>query len=209
MRLNCAKFLPCPSLSLALMLAMSVSTSIHGQEAAQATETEEKVEYVDLDAGNGKLALAVPKDWAEPKAKTSRMLEYELYKPVKAEPTDQVRVTMMAAGGSIDANIERWYMQFAQPDGESTKAVSKVEKIEVDGATIHRVEIPGNHTMSIGGGPFAPGKKVEIKEARMLAAIVELEGGMKYFIKLTGPDALVKKEAKHFDKMLKEMKIKL
>lgn len=199
-----------------MLLSLLVVASVCGLATAQekpvdepaATEKEE-VKFVDLEAANGKLMLSVPEDWEAPKARSSRILEHELFKPAKGEPDERVRITMMAAGGSIDANIERWYAQFAQSDGKSTKEVSEVEKTEVDGATIHRVVIPGDHTMRIGGGPFAPGKEVKIEDARMLAAIIELEGGMQYFIKMTGPEALVEEETESFDVMLKELKISL
>ena len=191
------------ALSLLSNSALSQEKVVEGKKG-----DKKEVEMVDLEAARGKLVLSIPKDWEKPKAKTSRILEHELLKPAKAERTEQVRITMMAAGGGVQPNIDRWYTQFTQPDGKSTKDASKVKEMEVDGGKIHRVEIPGNHTMRIGGGPFAPGKEVKLENARMLAAIVELKD-MLYFIKLTGPDELVKKETESFDKMLKEIKINL
>lgn len=62
----------------------------------------------------------------------------------------------MSAGGSIEDNINRWYGQFEQADGKSTKDKSKTEKFDVAGNTVHWVDIPGNFKETMGGGgPFS------------------------------------------------------
>ena len=79
---------------------------------------------------------------------------------------------MMASGGTIKQNIERWYGQFQQPDGGSTKDRAKVKEFKADGQTVHWVDITGNFQERMGGGPFSGGKTVTRTDHRMLGAIV-------------------------------------
>src|SRR5450432_3402808 len=49
------------------------------------------------------------------------MVEHEFAIPASKGDSADGRLTVMAAGGGIDANIDRWYGQFTQPDGASTR----------------------------------------------------------------------------------------
>jgi len=169
-------------------------------------EDPAKTSTITIAMSGGKLTLHPPKEWKEVK-KRSGMLAHEFSAPADAKEDDKkARITISLASGSIDANITRWYGQFSQSDGKSTKDKSKVEKFQVSGQTVHWVEIPGDFHDKVGGGPFAPGKVVVRKNYRMFAAIVVTEGGgKKCFIKATGPDAVSKKLSEGFKKMLKEL----
>lgn len=178
-------------------LCLALSTCLLAEEKDQ-----------KLSLAGGRLVVQVPADWKKA-ASRSRILESEFSAPADAKPDEpSARITFMAAGGSIDANIERWFGQFTQPDGKATKDAAKVEEFKVGDAKVHWVEIPGTYMESMGGGPFAPGKKVERKEYRMLASIIVLENGLQYFIKMTGPDELVQKQKEGFLKMVKELEAK-
>jgi hypothetical protein len=114
----------------------------------------------------------------------------------------------MGAGGSIPDNINRWYMQFEQPDGSSTKDKSKTEKFEVAGQTIHFVDIPGTFKDS-GGGPFFQQRAPVMRESyRMLGAIIETKDMGQHFLKITGPAATVDKLKDGFRKMLEGLEVK-
>ncbi|RMF37456.1 MAG: hypothetical protein D6753_17530, partial [Planctomycetota bacterium] len=140
---------------------------------------------------DGQLSMPLPSSWKEVPPR-SRIIEHEYAAPADAKANDPVaRITIMRAGGSIDANIERWYTQFSQPDGGSTKDRAKVEKFEVAGMPVHWVEITGTFKESMGGGPFAPGRVVERPNYRMIGAILETKNRGTYFFKITGPDKLV------------------
>ncbi len=159
-----------------------------------------------IELAKGKLNLLSPKEWKQGKPR-SRILQYEFSAPADAKEGDPTaRITIMGAGGSIDANIERWYGQFTQPDGKSTKERAKVEKFEVDGQTVHWVDITGDFKETMGGGPFSGGKTVVRKEHRMLGAIIVTGDSGQYFIKMTGSAVLLKKFEEGFKKMLKELK---
>lgn len=133
----------------------------------------------------------------------SDIIAYEFASPPAEGDEQGGRLTVMAAGGSIDQNIERWYTQFTQPDGSSTKKASKVEKEEVQGLKVHLVDIPG--TFIDKPAPFAPGPGVKRENYRMLGAIVESPEGNVFF-KFYGPEKTIAQDAEAFREMITGLK---
>ena len=74
-------------------------------------------------------------------------------------------MTVMGAGGSLEANIDRWYQQFSQPDGSNTKERAKIEKREIAGQEVTVVDLSGTYMDR--AGPMAPA--IERPDYRMLA----------------------------------------
>ncbi len=189
----------CGTWVLAGILACSMAVSVRAEDPPAGTK---------IDAVGGKLQLVAPKSWKEA-PKRSPILEHEFFAPADAkDDASRARITMMSSGGSIDANIDRWFGQFKQPDGKATDDVAKVEKFEVAGQTVHLVDITGNYEESMGGGPFAPGKKVLRKDYQMLGAIVVSKDVGQYFIKMTGPKVVCEKLSDGFKNMLKSIEVK-
>ena len=110
----------------------------------------------------------------------------------------------MAAGGSVEANIDRWYGQFTQPDGGNTRDRAKVQKIKVGGEEIHLVDLSG--TFKDQRGPMAPA--VERPKYRMLAAIIATKNAGSYFIKFYGPERTVADNEKAFVGMIEGLQHK-
>ncbi len=102
------------------ILALSVSGVVAAQEGAGAKGAEATQDVV---LAEGALLLKAPGHWDKVQPKIN-MIEAEFAIP-KLE-ADQVngRVTMMASGGSIAANIERWFGQF-ELEGEPKEPVVK------------------------------------------------------------------------------------
>ena len=151
---------------------------------AQEAKAEEKTQAIK--AARGMLELQVPESWKR-SSKRSTIIEYEFFAPADAKDAEsRARITMMASGGTIKQNIERWYGQFQQPDGGSTKDRAKVKEFKADGQTVHWVDITGNFQERMGGGPFSGGKTVTRTDHRMLGAII-VAGRLQYFVKMTGP----------------------
>ncbi len=163
-----------------------------------------------VELADGKITLIAPEEWVKGQPK-SNIVQYEFSAP-KLEEKDKAkaaRITFTASGGTIEANIDRWYTQFEQPDKSATKDKSKVEKFEVDGSTVHWVDIPGSFKDTMGAGPFAPSKAPTMRENyRMLGAIIETKTMGNHYVKITGPAETVEKLAEGFKKMLKELKVK-
>jgi len=156
---------------------------------------------------DGAISLEAPAGWQRVQPK-SGIVETEFAIPSEGAGVDGAvlapgRMTVMGAGGSVEANIERWYGQFAQPDGSSTKDKATTKKLKVAGRDVTIVDVAGTYKDSP-GGPFAGGKTIERPGYRMLAAIVEGPGGS-YFLKFYGPAATVEKHADGFRKMVEGM----
>jgi|GEM_PF-3381550 len=160
---------------------------------------DEKSNEQLMIAGGG-LRMIAPADWekAEP---ASSMIEIEFSVPGEGEQASG-RMTGMSAGGSVELNINRWYDQFSQPDGSPSKDKAKVAELMVGDLKVHTMDISG--TFLEGMGPVAP--KTEREDYRMLAAIIELDGDQKYFLKFYGPQAMVEKNAEAFSGMLQSLK---
>ena len=103
-------------------------------------------------------------------------------------------------GGGVDANIERWRKTFKGPDGETPKAdVMVVKGKNVD---VTRVELAGfYHPTAFPGRPTPP----DIPDAKLLGAIV-MTDQTGYFIRLVGPEKLIKAATADFDKIIASIK---
>lgn len=150
----------------------------------------------------GDKKLDVPPSWQKTKPASS-IVEYEfLVKDGEGDDVPTARVTMMAAGGDVKANIERWKGQFAGGDAAAQKSAEK----KVGDWVVHVVDLSGNFKETMGGGPFSGGKVVERTNYAMLGAILVHPEGRKYFIKMTGPADLVKSNRESLVQMLDGLK---
>lgn len=192
---------------LPLLIALACGMAIppaataqgEGQDGTDNDEADEKLEALKL--ADGRLVLQFPARW-EKQRPSVRIIEVELKVPPKEEKASEPgRLTIMRAGGSVEANVERWYGQFEQPDGKSSKEAAKVEEKEVDDLKIHIVDLSG--TFLDRRGPFAPATEKE--DYRMLAAIIQTDGAGNYFIKFTGPQETIKQNEKAFMRMIDEL----
>jgi hypothetical protein len=157
----------------------------------------------------GSLSLEAPEGFERVQPK-SGMIEAEFAVPSEGDQPAG-RMTVMGAGGSIEANIDRWCGQFIQPDGGVTKDKMSRKSLKVAGCSVTIVDIPGTY-LDQPGGPFAGGPTVKRPGYRMLAAIVETPKGAdgqssngNYFLKFYGPAATVERHAAGFQKMIEGM----
>ena len=157
----------------------------------------------DVLAG-GKAAIEAPADWTRKQPQTP-IVEHEFAVPASEGDKTDGRVTVMGAGGGIEANIDRWYGQFTQPDGGSTRDRAKVKKIKVAGEEVHLVDMSG--TFKDQRGPVAPA--VERPKYRMLAAIIAAGPQGNYFVKFYGPQQTVADHEKAFLTMIEGLEHKV
>lgn len=149
-----------------------------------------------LKLAGGQLELTAPAKWQRKQPKV-RIIEHEFAVPAAEGDKADGRMTVMGAGGGVQANIDRWFGQFSQPDGGSTKDRAKVKKTKIGGHDVHLVDVSG--TFRDQRGPVAPA--VERAGYRMLAAIIETDRG-DYFIKFYGPQRTVAENEKPFLQMI-------
>jgi hypothetical protein len=138
---------------------------------------------LELDA----ITLTAPTGWRRtPPSSSFVMAEFQL---PRAEGDDaDGRLTVSSAGGSLEANIDRWKGQFIPLAKQAPQ-----EEIDVNGLKATIVDFSGNFNDQ--RGPFAPA--VQRPDYRMIAAIIPVNGQL-HFIKATGPQKTI---ASHADKI--------
>jgi hypothetical protein len=170
-----------------------VTSTASGQEASKFSVAE------------GKLEFKAPSTWTK-KMPKSRIIDVEYEAPAAKGDETPGRFTVMGAGGTIEANVDRWIGQFDQPDGGNTKDKAKIEKLKVSGQDVHWVDLSGTYKDS--PGPFAGGKPVMRENYRMLAAIIQTKKDGNYFLKLYGPKATMAENEKAFRELVDSMQVK-
>jgi hypothetical protein len=108
------------------------------------------------------------------------------------------RLTISTAGGTVEANIDRWKGQF---DPQPTEASQ--EEVDVSGFKITIVEYSGDFNDQ--RGPFAPATKRP--GHRMIAAVIPVEGQL-YFIKATGPKKTIESHADAIHSLIRSVRAK-
>ena len=185
----------------ALVAAGLVATLCPSQDAAaQPAVADNALAFTIADNA---LSLEAPASWKRVQPK-SNMIETEFSIPAAEGDATPGRMTVMGAGGSVQANIDRWYGQFTQPDGSATKDKASTKKLNVSGSAVTLVDVSGTYK-DMPGGPFAGGQAVDRPNYRMLAAIVEVPDRGSYFLKFYGPSATVSAHADGFRKMVEGM----
>ena len=142
-------------------------------------------------ASLGGIRAVIPQGWkSKAPSNSMRIAEFLL----EGEAGDAT-LAVFQLGGSVEANIKRWYSQFSQPDGGSTEERVRRWQKEVDGMTATLVDMGGTYA-----GMGAMGRSSDpVANYRMLAAIVEAPRGL-FFFKLVGPDATLEHWAESFEK---------
>ena len=168
-----------------------------GVVAAQGVGAEDARAF---SIAGGALSLEAPAGWKRVQPK-SGIVETEFAIASVGDNVPPGRMTVMGAGGSVQANVDRWYGQFAQPDGSATKDKATTKTVKLAGCTVTMVDVSGTFK-DTPGGPFAGGKTIERPDYKMLAAIVETPDAGSHFLKFYGPAATVAKEADGFRKMI-------
>ena len=188
--------MPWNRLTIVFGLILATCALATASFAPSAAAEEPKVHAIKL----GKLQMTAPADW-DKKTPSVRIIAYEFSLPPAEKGLDPGRMTIMSAGGSIEANLDRWYGQFRQEDGGDTAKAAKTEKKEIAGQTVHLVEITG--TFKDQRGPFS---KAEFKkDYEMFAAIIETGAG-NIFVKTTAPKKTMAKHKKAIRAMIEGLK---
>lgn len=179
-----------------LLFSLAVfSAPGHAEELATRTVT----------IADGAIEFDAPTEWPDTPPR-NRILEKELaVSPPEGVEATPARLTLMAAGGSVQANLARWVGQFKGTEGGADRSAAKTEELKPDGMSTTLIDLSGTY-MESAGGPFGP--KTPRPDYRMVAAIVETGGSGNYFFKLVGPKATVDPAAEAFRKMIASIRKK-
>ena len=150
----------------------------------------------------GAITVKVPASWrSEAPSSSMRKAQFVLGKlaPDQEDATLVVFYFGPSQGGSVEANLARWFGQFKQPNGRSSEETAQVRKQEVGGMPVTLADVSGTYV------PSAMGPRVPAAHPRtgyrMLAAIVGSPAGSYYF-KLTGPEGTVDHWSDAFSKFV-------
>ena len=142
----------------------------------------------------------------QPKAVTSMMRIGEFVLPRAegdAEDASLVVYFFGGTGGTVQANLDRWFSQLSQPDGRQTKDVAATTSRLINGLSVTMFDATGTYVAEV-----TPGSPDRFNKPgfRLRAAVVETPEGP-YFIKLIGPAATVAKWDQTFIAFLKSVRI--
>lgn len=136
----------------------------------------------------------LPEGWtAGPPSSPMRLAEISI-PPAEGDAEGGTIAVFPEIGGGVEANIQRWYKQFTQPDGGSTEEAANVEFLTAEsGLDIILVDVSGTFDGSTMMSQMEPQENW-----RLLGAIVKSPTGL-VFLKGTGPEATM---AAHRDAMV-------
>ncbi len=173
-------------------------------EAPAEKPAAEAAEGTKIELAEGAVTLTMPAAWEKREPRT-RIVEFEFAAP-PAEGSDvDGRITIMGAGGSVEANLDRWVAQFAQADGGSTRDRAKFSERETAGCKVHVADIAGDFKDQP-RGPLGPTETRE--DYRMLGAIIVTPKYGQYYVKFYGPSATIAKHEEAFHAMLGTLEVK-
>lgn len=156
-----------------------------------------------VQLSEGELTCEAPDAWRVVKP-ANRLIEQELAIDSPSESKVALaRLTMMQAGGSVDANIARWIGQFSGNVEGADQSTAEPESFEVDGMTVTIIDLEGTYVEAL-RGPFGP--KTNRNNYRLVGAIIETGTVGNYFFKLIGPKEVVSAATDEFQTMIKSLK---
>ncbi len=147
-----------------------------------------------MPAAGADLGFAPPEGWVvvEP---ASSMIQAEFALPkVDGDEVDG-RLTVMRAGGSVDANVERWRKQFEELEEKP------IEEFDVSGVKVTLVDLSGTFNEQRG---MMMGPAMKRPGYQMLGAIIEDPDGM-LFVKAYGPKNTMARHAAPFHSFVKSL----
>ncbi len=150
------------------------------------------------------LQYDAPADWiaAEPSS-PMRIAQFQL-PGVDEDPEDAECVVFYfgGAGGTVEANLDRWTNQILQPDDSPSVDVATTTSFEVSGMPVTVLDVPG-----IFAAEVHPGSKMRYykRDFRLKAAVVETPEGP-YFFKLTGPSRTVRRWEADFNALINSVR---
>ena len=151
-----------------------------------------------IEVANGTVTLPVTAAWEQVQPRVN-IIEHEFRIPrVEGDDADG-RLTIMVAGGGVEANIDRWLGQFKPGGGQRPQNEAEPAQEVVDQVKIHWVDIRGTYLDR--RGPFAPAS--ERANYRLLGAVLGVPGAGEVYVKFYGPAATLEAHRGAFEKMIK------
>lgn len=159
-----------------------------------------------LTAVPATLTFTPSPEW-KPKAVTSMMRVGEFVLPRAvgdAEDASLVIYFFGGTGGTVQANLDRWFGQLSQPDGRQTKDVATTSSRLINGLSVTLFDATGTYVAEV-----TPGSPERFRKPgfRMRAAVIQTARGP-YFLKLVGPLKSVTRWDNEFEAFLQSIRHK-
>jgi hypothetical protein len=147
-----------------------------------------------------------PDDWIRIDSESPiRLAEFVVPKiEGDAEDAELVVYYFGGAGGTVQANLERWTNQMLQPDGRPSADVATTTSFTIAELPVTVLDVPGIFAAEVRPGS---GMRYHKPKFRMKAAVVETPAGP-YFFKLTGPEQTVLQWDARFTTLLESVSFK-
>jgi hypothetical protein len=154
----------------------------------------------------GSLRFDAPPGWsAGTPASSMRVAQFTLPRaPKDIEDAELAIFFFGGQGGSVQANIDRWVGQMAQPDGRPSRELAKTTTMQTkSGLKVSLVDVTGTYVAEVKPGAA---ERLNKPGFRLRAAVIETPRGP-YFVKLTGPAATVARWDRTFLDFLASIRI--
>jgi hypothetical protein len=152
------------------------------------------------------LKFDAPPGWVS-KAPASSMRVAEFTLPRAQNDAEDAELTVYffgGQGGTVQANLDRWIGQMAQPAGRPFKDAAKTTTLQTrTGLKVSLVDVAGTYVAEVKPGSTERFNKPGF---RLRAAVVETTRGP-YFVKLTGPAATVARWDKSFLEFVSSLRL--
>jgi hypothetical protein len=177
----------------AMATSMSMSTGAEALPPGHPpVDTSAPAANAPAEVAESSLAWKVPARWqVVPNTSTMRLATYRI--PHAPGDDEDPEMAVSQAGGSLDANIDRWIGQF----GPEAKKTAKRTTRKVAGMDVTIVEIEG----TFAGGMGMKNDQGPSEGWALLGAIVETPG-MPHFFKMTGPAKSVRAARAELDTLV-------
>ncbi len=192
------------NLFLVLLMVIALGVGCKSREKAKPVANFRSSSEVALPSGE--VLYDVPKGWIQEQPSSEmRKAQYRWPGAGKANDAELAVFFFPGTGGSVEANVDRWFGQLLQPDGSSTKDKAEIKQIDVNGLAVTIVHATGTYmkpkSPMMMSGPFD-----ELKDYALLAAIVETDNGP-WFFKATGPEKTIVRWRSSFDAFTRSLRM--
>lgn len=189
------------------LLCLALTLSLFACKSNEKTADESQPNHaVAQQLPLGEVAYTAPEGWvAEHPSSNMRKAQFRLPGVAGLEDGELVVFHFPGTGGSVQANLDRWYGQFKQPDGSATRDRAQPQQVQANGLNVTTVSVTGTFLKSqspmMMSGPFD-----EMPDYLMWAAIVETANGP-WFFKAVGPQKTMEHWQPSFDAFVQTLRV--
>lgn len=187
-----------------LVLLLSLLTFCKKEDREQ--QQMQQAQQVQGQAQNGgQISYQVPQGWQqEQPSSRMRQAQFKLPGVGGKEAAELAVFHFPGEGGSVEANLRRWYGQFKTADGQAISEPADRQNFTSNGLQITTVYVTGTYLKST-APMMMSGPKKELPGYAMMAAIVVHEASP-WFFKATGPKETIDHWRADFTSFLKTIR---